>query len=276
MMDGEIWVTSEVGVGSSFFFVLNFKIAEEAEQTPAKDNSYESKKNYKILIAEDDMINQTYLSRMLTKKGHHVTVTNNGLEAFHDLILMDIQMPEMDGVEALENIRSYEHERGHIPVIALTAFALLGDRDKFISLGMDEYIAKPVKIDELLMIMDKTILSQSSDFGYNERPVINKNGELEFMLSNVVKSREELKPVLSQTDELFLQLNHLISADDYDNIEDMVHFIKELFDKIDAQELKDIAFKIELSARKGNYSDIQFNYDLLKKTYDTMKKSWEL
>lgn len=283
MMGGRIWVDSVEGTGSTFTFCLPFKVSGEDNQQKINSNIYQSKRLYRVLIAEDDMISQTFVCRMLEKRGHTVTAANNGSEAVeaylqgeYDLILMDIQMPVMDGVEAMKKIREYEPIRGHIPVIALTAFALLGDRDRLMSMGMDEYITKPVKIDDLLFLMDKAAYSHDQDIHYNEKPVINEKGELEFLQFSSVRSLEELQPVIAEVDLLMEQLVADVSVNDYNNIEELIHTIKELFSQIDAQELKDIAFKIELSARRGKYNDISGNTRILKNTYDTMKKSWKL
>ena len=118
----------------------------------------------KILVAEDNFINQKLIRQVLLKYGVEVELANNGLEAFekrkseaYDLIFMDIQMPVMDGVEATHEIINYEVEENlkHIPIIALTANALNGDRERFISEGLDEYIPKPIETNELLFILRK-------------------------------------------------------------------------------------------------------------------------
>ena len=106
----------------------------------------------RILVAEDNVVNQKLAVALLHKMGHEVTLAGNGREAFElwgdgnfDLILMDVQMPEMDGTEATAQIRTVEHETGeHIPIIAMTAYAMSGDRNRYLDSGMDEYITKPV------------------------------------------------------------------------------------------------------------------------------------
>jgi len=117
-----------------------------------------------ILVAEDNFINQKLIKQVLLRYGVKVELANNGLEAFekrkseqYDLIFMDIQMPVMDGVEATHEIINYEIEEEliHIPIVALTANALNGDREKFISEGLDEYIPKPIESNELLFILRK-------------------------------------------------------------------------------------------------------------------------
>ncbi|HAA04384.1 MAG TPA: hypothetical protein DCE18_13655 [Syntrophobacteraceae bacterium] len=116
-----------------------------------------------LLLAEDNPVNQRLAARVLEKHGHRVTVVENGLEALialenknFDLILMDIQMPDLDGLETARAIRKLEVGSGrHIPIIALTAHALHGDRERCFEAGMDDYISKPIRTDNLLKIIEK-------------------------------------------------------------------------------------------------------------------------
>jgi CheY-like chemotaxis protein len=120
--------------------------------------------NKKALIAEDNMINQKLIKTILNKFGMDVVLANNGEEAVKfikeyrcDIIFMDIQMPIMGGVEATKNILDIEtkYNLSHIPIIALTANALHGEKEKYIALGMDDYLSKPIKIDMLKNILSK-------------------------------------------------------------------------------------------------------------------------
>ena len=127
--------------------------------------------SYKILLAEDNLVNQKLAVKILTKHGHEVEVVENGLEAFeavkkhrYDVVLMDVQMPVMGGFEATENIRQWEKKSNPIdsisfrtPIIALTAHAMLGDREKSLSKGMDDYVSKPLKPKFLMQTISKCI-----------------------------------------------------------------------------------------------------------------------
>ena len=123
------------------------------------------------MLAEDNAVNQRLAARILEKRGHTVVVANNGLEAIEwlrkdtfDLVLMDVQMPEMDGLEATAAIRNLEKETGdHIPIVALTAHAMKGDRERCLNAGMDFYVSKPIQPQELIEVIDS--LTQSYDEG---------------------------------------------------------------------------------------------------------------
>jgi PAS domain S-box-containing protein len=127
-----------------------------------------------ILLAEDSLVNQKLAVGLLTRQGHEVTVVGNGraaIEAWEndgfDLILMDVQMPEMDGLTATNEIRRREHERNraHIPIIALTAHAMKGDRERCLEAGADEYISKPIQIRQFLETLERVLTPRNDSSG---------------------------------------------------------------------------------------------------------------
>ncbi len=117
----------------------------------------------RILLAEDNVVNQKVAARVLERRGHRVTLAGDGAETVNlfgrekfDLILMDIQMPAMDGYEATAAIRQAERQTGaHIPIVALTAHAMTGDEERCLAAGMDDYISKPIHMDELLQKVEQ-------------------------------------------------------------------------------------------------------------------------
>jgi signal transduction histidine kinase/CheY-like chemotaxis protein len=165
LMGGEISVQSEVGRGSSFVFTI---LTERAEPQPQDELHLSMTLSdfppLSILLVEDNPVNRVFLRRTLTRHGHSVVEAENGLQALErlaersfDLVLMDIQMPEMDGIEAMHRIRSGGYGRADIPIIALTAYAMKGDREKFMAEGMDGYVTKPVDFDELASTIEQAI-----------------------------------------------------------------------------------------------------------------------
>ena len=132
-------------------FITRYSLIEKREK------NLNSERRLNILMAEDNTINQKLAARFIEKMGHKLTIANNGLEAIelykkneYNLILMDIQMPEMDGISATTEIRKLEQSSGNrIPIIALTAHAIKGDAERFIAAGMDAYVSKPIDFDKL-------------------------------------------------------------------------------------------------------------------------------
>ncbi len=163
-MGTELKVESEEGKGATFFFVLTVKVDTKPSVTVVEKKEVEvvektqSFADLSVLVAEDNPINQKLIKIVLENLGLNVTLTANGEEAYearvngtYNMIFMDIQMPVMGGVESTHSIIEYEKEHNidHIPIIALTANALPGDREKYISEGMDDYATKPLDVKVL-------------------------------------------------------------------------------------------------------------------------------
>jgi signal transduction histidine kinase/CheY-like chemotaxis protein len=166
MMGGAITVNSREGAGSTFIARIPVTIpAENSEMPPAGGVTTveTSRRSLNILLVDDIVINQQVAARMLEKLGHRVTSVSSGREAVcswqsgsYDLIFMDIQMPDMDGYQAVARIREQEDGREqHIPIVAMTAFAMTGDAEKCRQAGMDDYIPKPVKSAQLAAAIER-------------------------------------------------------------------------------------------------------------------------
>ena len=169
MMEGSIWVTSRTGIGSTFSCTAVFEIAEGSSVSAALPKEgievipFRKSGKYQVLLAEDDEINRKVGIHYLQKMGCRVIAAANGKEAVQlfedneiDLILMDVQMPVMDGFAATKKIRHLESLKNkNVPIIAMTAYALKGDREKCLQAGMDDYVSKPIDPDELYEKLNK-------------------------------------------------------------------------------------------------------------------------
>jgi signal transduction histidine kinase/CheY-like chemotaxis protein len=178
LMGGRIWVDSEDGKGSTFQFTATFGHQPlVVSRQPATESHQPSAGSHqpaplRILLAEDNAINQKLAVRLLEKRGHSVVVANNGraaVDAYQlqrfDLILMDVQMPGMDGFEATAAIRAHEAARPgpRVPIVAMTAHAMKGDRERCLAAGMDGYVAKPIDTQRLFETIRRLLASSTSN-----------------------------------------------------------------------------------------------------------------
>ena len=196
LMGGEIRVESQVGLGSAFSFTAQLTIpdtvrpAEQpamaslpdiADAASADLAALSAISGLLILVVEDNPVNQRLVQRLLLKRGHRVQVAGNGREAFalvkqerFDVILMDVQMPEMDGLAATTAIRGWEKERGYrTPIVALTAHAMKGDRERCMAAGMDRFVNKPVDADKLMGVVEEVACAGASlETSYSLNPTL--------------------------------------------------------------------------------------------------------
>jgi signal transduction histidine kinase/CheY-like chemotaxis protein len=169
LMGGRIWVESpwldddgRSRAGSAFHFTVRFGTAAAPACAAQSVPEAAPAERLRILLAEDNPVNQKVAVRLMERRGHSVSVAETGLRALellaesrYDMVLMDVQMPELDGVEATQRIRLRERITGeHLPIVAMTAHAMSGDRERFLTAGMDGYVSKPVTPAELFAAID--------------------------------------------------------------------------------------------------------------------------
>jgi PAS domain S-box-containing protein len=180
LMGGRIWVESRVGFGSIFHFTARFlpgvaegqqPAAEPLENGPLPWARKAGERSLRILLAEDNNVNKSVIAAVLSKAGHSAILAADGIEALaeferhpFDLILMDVQMPRMDGLAATAAIREAEKGSGrHVPIVAMTAHAMKGDRERCLKAGMDDYLTKPLDLSSLRLTIRKWTECNTTD-----------------------------------------------------------------------------------------------------------------
>ncbi|HDH05022.1 MAG TPA: response regulator [Nitrospirae bacterium] len=293
MMGGEIRAESEPGKGSTFHFTARFGIVSksvkqdilspdidhEGGSSVSRHTSPEDRKILHILLVEDNILNQKVAVRMLESHGYTLTVANNGVEALEalgkqrfDLVLMDVQMPEMDGIEATRIIRSSK-DTGfdpEIPIIAVTALAFEEDRQRCIKAGMNGCITKPFKRQELFTEIEKLVPAgvHTPDAKSIGPP---GNGDVIYRAETLERlgGDEEL---LKELYEVFIDdaprqmeiLKKAIDTNDTVLTERQAHSLKSATANIGANSMSDKAFKIELTARDRNLNNAHMLYEKLE------------
>ena len=248
-----------------------------------------------ILLAEDSVVNQKVAIGLLEKHGHRITVANNGREAVSlvqsqrfDLVLMDVQMPEMDGLEATNTIRSWERSTGgHIPIVGMTAHAMKGDRDRCIRAGMDDYVTKPVRAAQLFDAIVATV-TNAQEGGSPNAPDQETQETLETdpdedaidwaQAREAFLGDEELLRTVSATflEELpgMMQAVHAAnSAGNHSELKRAAHTLKGSLGYCGAQAAFDLAFRLENLAEEGDMTGAHEAVDDLNREIDRVGRA---
>ncbi|HYR89233.1 MAG TPA: response regulator [Terriglobia bacterium] len=220
----------------------------------------------RILLAEDNLVNQRLAVRILEKQGHAVYIAENGklaLEALaresFDAVLMDVQMPAMGGFEATSIIREEEKTTGrHVPIIAMTAHAMKGDREKCIEAGMDSYVSKPISGKELAAVLHSTVLQPGSERPVDDEPAVltvNWQGVLERVGDDVELAKEIAETFIVESPKLISQIRMAIKAGDCVALQRTAHAYKGSASIFSADAAVTLAAQLEILGSKGDVSE---------------------
>lgn len=281
IMGGKIVVESEKDRGSTFAFALRFKTAAVAAGKARPEKAvFRASRPLKILLVEDDAVGRQVATGMLGKLGHGVEAAKNGAEALamlasskYDVILMDIQMPVMDGSEATKRIRAAEvRTRDHVPIIALTAHALAGDRERFLAEGMDGYIAKPVQIAELFRQLEALAGRRRGPGAPADGSGMAGEDGAAAAITALAAFRSEAASAGGDMADLIRQSLLAAETADFALLETVADNIKEAARGIGAEELRTEAFKTQLSVRRGNMQEAIGHLDRIRRIFDDIRK----
>jgi len=253
----------------------------------------------RILMVEDNDINRKLVEAMLTKAGYTVDSVRDGRQAveaykqqLYSLILMDVQMPEMDGFEATQQIRHLEGPLQHVPIIAMTAHALSGDRERCYSAGMDDYISKPIDPDQIYTLIERWGVLQIphgpveiprpalvSDTGSLIEPPIELKGILPRFGNDIGFFIEMLGEFLDSMPSKIQEMRTALEAEDIKLVEDMAHNLKGVSANFNAKYLTGLAIRLENYCKETNFiealntiSNIEKAVSRLRRYHENLKK----
>jgi len=297
LMHGEIGVESEEGKGATFWFTALFEIGS-AQLLEKKDRTQEKNTKYNIdadiLVTEDNLTNQIVARGILEQLGCRVTVAENGREAVQlvgkrnfDLVLMDCQMPVMDGYEATRKIRQLERERGQSPVIivALTAHAMKGDQERCLSVGMDDYLPKPFTEEQLFDVLCRWLSQKKKPAAERTSNQVDAapqtDGEQEGFDTRILENYRQIqlpgKPdiirrlitiYLKSSPALLDELERAMTAGDMEQLWQAAHSLKSSSANLGAVRMARLCEELEIQGRAGRAEQAEQQVQAIRTEYE--------
>ena len=233
-----------------------------------------------ILVAEDTLFNQKFIRRLLDRWGHKATIVENGHAAVSavsqnhfDIVLMDVQMPEMDGFEATEKIRANESAtKRHVPIIAMTAHAMKGDRERCLEAGMDDYVPKPISSETLFNTIDALVdQHQGSDTvsmseetqGTPDTPLFDRNALLPAFDNDWDFFMEVVDMFVADYPQMMTDINQAIDQQDPSKLERTAHALKGMLGNFQVEASVEKAFALEKLGRSESFDNATATFDSL-------------
>jgi CheY-like chemotaxis protein len=304
LMDGDIGVRSEEGKGSEFWFTARLKKPSPGESISAAESPARARQaisddgqkaprwnDFRVLLAEDNITNQQVALGMLSKLGIRADVVVNGKEAVaalrtipYDLVLMDVQMPEMDGFESTRAIRSGEGKTINraIPIIAMTAHAMLGDREKCLNAGMDDYLAKPVTPADLSALFKKWFAKLDADSRPPRTAGISESGSLfdevsllERLSGDRTLAQDIARTFLTDIPQRVEALRDHLDARDPKGVACQAHTIKGASAAVGCESLRRLALALEKAGKASDLESARPIFENLRDEFERIKKAIE-
>ena len=224
----------------------------------------------RVLLAEDSLVNQKLVVTLLEREGHAVTVVGNGREALaalesrkFDLVLMDVQMPEMDGLEATAAIRVRERQSGgHVPIVAMTAHALKGDRERCLESGMDEYIAKPIHARQLLETIERVLEGAATpetpwEVPASEASVVEWSEVLKAAKGDRTVAATIIEAALEECPRLLAGIRDAVASRDRTALRLAAHTLKGSVQYFGAARVRELAHQLERMGQEGDLASAE-------------------
>ena len=296
-MHGEMGLRSVLGKGSTFWFTVEAEVSDESPAFIQKQhgeiqlNGYFGDRNPKLLLVDDNAVNRKVAREILQRAGCTITEAESGKKAIElyglhpdfELILMDIQMPEMDGIETTDRLRKKYGSK--LPnVIAMTAYSMQNDREKFLSSGFDGYVSKPIRANTLILSVDEMLSKKSS----TEQVIANsvpEPSEIPAFDMEVIGGLKEmvgeemLQSVFvdfeSEAAEQIANAEQAYSKQDVSTIQKELHTLKGNSGTIGLMKIHEIVKEIEVPAKTGNLDGFEEKFALLKEEFEHFRQKYK-
>jgi two-component system sensor histidine kinase/response regulator len=254
---------------------LGRKSSEEKRVQPAGKGIEPASGKLHILLVEDVVTNQKLAVGLLNRRGHSVVIAGNGKAAVEalekekfDLVLMDVQMPVMDGIEATKAIRSSSSSSSHIPIIAMTAHVMKGDRERFLEVGMNDYISKPLKFKDLFRAVEKYLPKVKKDKG--------QSIDMKMALETVDGDEDFLKELweifIKEGPVMIKDIKKAIDEKDLHLLKEQAHALKSSSGHVGAVLIKELALELELGAEGKMLENISDTYKRLIEEFERVEE----
>ena len=265
--------------------VGRLQVVESPQSTPAQEPTRQSPLH--VLVAEDNLVNQKLAVALLKKAGHRVALAENGEQAIaewrkntFDLILMDVQMPELDGFSATQRIRLEEKSRGtRVPIVAMTAHAMAGDRERCLQAGMDDYLSKPIRHLQLLEMLAE-LEAKRTQYAKEQKDAAHANNEVpdkDAILSQLGGDHELLNELieifLNESGSLLERVHRAVANKHANELERAAHKLRGSLSVFGGRKATEAALALEIMGRHSDMNDAADGFATLKHEIELLKKA---